>query len=167
MAVFTDICRLDMCRVLARRTETVVTADAGVRNTDVIEIRGDPGVCRVTVLAVVAAANVCRVLAGCRRAVVTGEAASQDVQVIDKVCRRPHDVVMAVFTDIGSGDVRRTFADSIDVVVTIDAISGDVHVIEVRRGPRSCCMTVITDVATRDMRRVLACRDDAVMTRCA
>ena len=79
MAALTDICRLNVRQVLARRTETVVTTDAGVGDADVIEVCGDPGVCRMTVFTVVAAANVCRVLAGCRRAVMAGEAGSQDM----------------------------------------------------------------------------------------
>jgi len=156
MAALTDIRRLNMHQVLARRTETVVTTDAGVRNTDVIKVCRDPRVCRMTVFTVVAAANVCRVFAGRRRAVMTGEAASQDMQVIDKVRGRPHDVVMTIFANIGCGDVSGSFADRVDVVVAIYAIAGDVHVIEVRGNPGNCRMTVVADIAAGNMRRVLA-----------
>lgn len=63
MAVFTDVGRQDMRRVLAGCIGTVVTADAVVRDVHVVEVRGKPCDGRMTVVAVVTAGDMRRVLA--------------------------------------------------------------------------------------------------------
>lgn len=72
VAVFADVASLNMCRrFLAGGIHTVVAVDAASCNVDVIEVRGQPGDCRVAIIAGIAARNVRRVLAGRIDAVMT------------------------------------------------------------------------------------------------
>lgn len=72
MAVLADICGRDVRRRFANRIGTVVTTDTIAGDVVVIEIRGNPAIRRVAIVAGVTAGDVCRVLACGYRAVVTG-----------------------------------------------------------------------------------------------
>ena len=63
--------------------------------------------------------------------------------------------------------MRRILAGRIRAVVAADAISRDVHVVEVRRYPGDCRVAVIAVLAARNVRRVLAGGDRAVMAGAA
>jgi hypothetical protein len=52
--------------------------------------------------------------------------------------------------------VRWVLARSVGAVVAAEAVSGDVHVIEIRRYPRDGGVTVIAIIAARYVRRMLA-----------
>ncbi len=85
----------------------------------------------MAVVAGIAAIDVCRVLAGCRDAVMAGAANAHDVRVVDSEYGREHVCVVAVFTDIAGLYVRRALAGRFSAIVAIDAVAGDVDVIEV------------------------------------
>ena len=87
VAVFTNVCRQNVCRAFANRVDAVVATDAIARDIDVIEIRGNPGCRRMAVIAVVATRDVRQILASRDRSVVAGETGSDHLGVIDKVCR--------------------------------------------------------------------------------
>ena len=133
MAVFTDIGRLGMCRVLTGCVRTVMAADTVTGNVDVIEIRGYPGDRAVTVIAVVAAGDVCRVLASSTDAVVAGATSTKNLGVIDHYHGHEHSRGMAVFTDIGRLRVCRVLAGCVRAVMAVDAATGDGRMIEGRR----------------------------------
>ena len=63
VAVLTDVSRVDMRGVFACGIGAVVAAYAVVGNVDVIEVRRNPPVCRVAVVAVVTTGDMRRVLA--------------------------------------------------------------------------------------------------------
>ena len=71
---------------------------------------------------------------------------------------------MAGLTGVCGRCVRWVFARRVGAVVAAEAVSGDVHVIEIRRYPRDGGMAVIAIVAARDVRGVLARCDRAVVT---
>jgi len=74
---------------------------------------------------------------------------------------------MTIFANIGCLDVSRVFANCIRAVVTTKAVTGDIHVVEIRRYPANCAVAVIAIVTTRNMGRVLAGGSDAIVTGCA
>ena len=76
-----------MGRVLAGRVGAVVAADAVARDIHVIEVGREPGDGCMAVVAVVAARDVRRVLARGSVAVVTGEAGSEHLRVVDNIGR--------------------------------------------------------------------------------
>ena len=95
--------------------------------------------------------DVRRMLAGRGRPIMAGRTAAQDLQVIHGVGRCPDDIVVAVFTDVGGLNVGRALAGGLDAIVTIDAVAGNVGVIEVGRYPRRGGMAVATDVTAADV----------------
>ncbi len=84
--------------------------------------------------------------------------------MIDGDCRRPDGIVVAVFADICRLNVRWAFTGRIGAVVASDAVTRNVHVIEVCRQPASRRVTIVAVIAGSDVRRVLAGGRDAVMT---
>jgi len=67
----------------------------------------DPGDCRVTVVAGVAAVNMCRCLASGNDAVVAGVAGSENLRVIDRIRREPQRRAVTTFATVCRTDVRR------------------------------------------------------------
>ncbi len=163
VTVLADVGGLDMCRVLARGINAVVTAEAVVDNTRVIEIGRYPCRGRMTIIAVVTAIDMRWVLAFCNRAVVTGIAGANNLQVVDPVCRNEENVVVAVLAQICRLNMHRAFSDRIRAVVTTEAVTRDIDMIEIRRNPANGRMAVIAGVATSDMCRILAFGDRAVV----
>ena len=164
VAVLAHIRGLRVSRALARCVRAVVAADAVARDVGMIEIGRDPRVGGVAVVAGVAARDVRRVLPGGDRAVMAGETGSDDLQMINHVGRRPDDVVMAVLTDVGRIDVVRPLACRLGAVVAAEAVTRDIHMIEIRRDPRVGGVAIVTVVAARDVRRVFPGGDRAVVT---
>jgi len=150
--------------VLAGRVGAVMAADAVTRDVHVIEVRRYPGDRRVAVIAVVAAGDVRRMFAGRGIAVMTGKTGSEHLRVIDHVRGRPDHVVVAVLADIRRRDVRGVLAGRVGAVMAADAVTRDVHVIEVRRYPGDRRVAIVAIISTRNVRGVFASRGIAVMT---
>ena len=87
----------------------------------------------MTVVAVIAACNVRGVLSACRNAIVTGSATSQHLRVVDGHDWLPHIGGVAVFAHIGRLNMRRALAGGLRAIVAPHAVSGDAHVVEIRR----------------------------------
>ena len=117
----------------------------------------------MTIAAIVPAVDVRRILTCRRDAVMTGPAATQHLRVIDCEYRSPYVRRMAIFANIACLDMGNWLASCLDPVVATNAVSCDVHVIEIRWQP--CCrgMTVVTSVVAVDMSRMLACCSEPVM----
>lgn len=77
MAVFANVCRLNMYGTFPGRTHAVVTADAVARNTRVIKNSRNPGRGRVAIIALITGGNMRECLAGRLEAIMTGHAASR------------------------------------------------------------------------------------------
>ena len=152
-----------MGRVLARRFGTVVATDAIVRDVGVIEVSGHPGNRRMTVIAIVATRDMRGMFTGSDDTVMAGETRADNLCVIDDVDRLPHNVVVAVLTDIGRIAMCRVLTGCIGAVVAAEAVVRDVRVIEVSRDPRGRRVAVVAIVTARYVRRVLAGRDRTVM----
>ncbi len=107
------------------------------------------------------------VLTGRRETVMTGATGAGHLRVVDRVHRRKRIGVVAVLADVGCCNVRRGLASGVGAIVAAAAISGDIHVIEVRRRPAGGRMAVVAVVAAVDMRRSLAGGGNAIVTRTA
>ena len=156
MAVFADVAGCYMRRRLADGIDRVVTTHAVSCDIGVIEVRRQPAIGRVAVIAGIGAEDMSGVLAGGRRAVVAAAAVSQHLQMIDAHDRSEGHNGVTVFADIGCLDMRGRLADLIDRVVTTYAIPHDVVVIEVGGDPANGRVAVIAGLATQDMPGVLA-----------
>ena len=133
VAILTDIRRLDVRCGLACRGNAVVAADTVVGNTHVIEVRRPPRDGGMAVIARIAAGNMCRVLAGGCDAVVARITGTDYLCVINRVCRREQVRVVTILADITRLDMGRIFAGCLDAIVTIEAGSGDVYMVKIRR----------------------------------
>ena len=105
----------------------------------------------------------CRVLAARRDPVMTGSASTNDLCVIDHICRCPHIGVVAILADICCLDVRAVLASSSNTVMAVAAVVNDIRVVEVGRQPADCRMAVVTIDTARNMRWVFADRGDAIV----
>jgi len=135
MAVFANICCQNMCRIFAGRFDAVVAACAIASDADVIEIRGQPTGCRMTVIAIVAARDMRWMFARRGSAVMARTAGTQDLCVVDSISGRENICIVAIFTNVGCLYMRRTLADGINAVVAAGAIVDNTKVVEVRRPP--------------------------------
>ena len=163
MAILADIRRLYVCQVLARRLEAIVTTGAIPRDANVIKIGRSPGITRMAIVTIVAAGDMGRMLAGGYDAIVAGVAGSDDLRVINGEHWREYVGVVAVFTDICSLNVVLVFACCLHTIVTVDAISGDIQVIEIRRQPSSRRVAVVTSIAAGQMIQVFAAGGNAIV----
>jgi len=89
VAVFTNHGGVDMCRVLADGLDAIMTAGAVRADTGVVKIGGRPGGRRVTVIAIVAARYMASILARCNSSVVTAEAGTNDLGMVNNEYRIP------------------------------------------------------------------------------
>lgn len=165
MAVLTHVARLHMGRVLTRCVDTVVAADTVTRDIDVIKIRGQPGGCGMTIIAIIAACNVRRVFTRRSEAIVTGAAGAGDLCMVDKVGWRPDIRVVTVFANIGCLNMCQVLAGCFRPVVAADAVTCDVDVVKNRRSPGDRGVAIVTSVVAGDVGRVLANRCDTIVTR--
>jgi len=118
MAVFANGCRLYVRRVLPGCVRTVMAIRTVAHNIHVIEIGWNPARCRVAVVAVTATCNMIGVLARCDIAVVTGAAAPQHVQMVDREHRAPGTRAVAVLASGRGLDVCRRFTCRDKAVMT-------------------------------------------------
>lgn len=100
MAIFTNVSRKNMSRVLAGCFNPVVAAGAIARYADVIEVGGQPTDRCMTVVAVVAARNMRRMLARRCCAVVARAAGAKNLRVIDRISGCEYVRVVAVLANI-------------------------------------------------------------------
>jgi len=133
VAVFTNVCRKNVLRVLARRNSAVVTADAVTGYVRMIEICGQPGDGGVAVVAIIAARDMRRMLSCCGDAIMTGAAATQNLRVVDSHRRYPHRHAVAVLTDIGRQYMGWILTGRGDAIVAVATVSGDAGVIKIGR----------------------------------
>ena len=138
MAVLADVAGLNVSLVLAGRLSAVMAADAVVGDVYMVESCGPPGDRRMAVIAGITARYVRRVLAGCDAAIMTGAADADDLSVINRK-RGCKDIGrVAILADIAGLNMRRRiFASSIHAVMAVDAVAGDIQMVEVRRQPAS------------------------------
>ena len=87
VAVLTDVCRVDMRRVLACRVYAVMAVETRARNAHVIEVCRHPVDGRMAVVAVVAALDMVGILARRRQTIVAGAAGADDLDVVDDIDR--------------------------------------------------------------------------------
>ncbi len=66
-----------------------------------------------------------------RYAVVTGRTRAKHLRVIDGEYGRKHIRGMAIFADIRCQNMCRVFAGRVCVVMAANAVTGDIHVIEI------------------------------------
>ena len=156
-----------MRRVLAGGVGAVVATDAIARDVGVIEVGRNPRVGRVAVITVFATRYVRRVLAGCCVAIVAGAAGPEYLGVVDRVSRRKCYVVVTVLAYIARVDMRGVLSRCLHAIVTIDAVSGDVCVVEIGGRPCKRRVAVAAVVAARNVGRMFAGRRIAVVTAIA
>ena len=84
--------------------------------------------------------------------------------MIDPVCWREDNVVVARLAKIGGLHMRRILPDCGRAIVAAEAVSGDVCVIEVGGHPPGRGVTIVTGVSAGDMRRVFTHCDRTVVT---
>ncbi len=163
VAVFADVAGLDVRRSFAGGLRAIVAAKAVAGDVNVVEVGRRPADRRMAVVAVVAAGDVGRVFAGRCDAVMTGTAGADYLRMVDRIRRRPHIAVMAVFADVAGLYVSRALAGRFRTIMATDTITRDVHVVEGRGQPSRGCVAVITGIATRNVSRVFAgCRNTVV-----
>lgn len=83
--------------------------------------------------------------------------------MVDNVCRREDNVVVAILADIRGLDVRRVFTDRIAAVMATETVIHDICVIECCRYPPDGCMAIVAVISTRDMRWGFPRRDRTVV----
>ena len=98
---------------------------------------------------------------------MTGTAGADDLQVVDRICGRPRNVIVAGFAPLRRRYMCWSFPGRSKAIMAADAIAGDVGVVEIGGQPRSRRMAVVTVVAATDVRLVLAGGDGAVVATAA
>jgi hypothetical protein len=167
VAVFTDVGRQRMCRVLARCICTVVAVHAITGDGRVIEERRQPPNRCVSVVAGFAAGNMRRIFADGNEAVMAGATGSQYLRVINTHHGRKHIGGVAILTDTRCLNVCRVLTCRFCTVVTTDTVTGDIQVIEVRRQPADRAVTVIAGVAAGNMCWLFADGSDTIVAGAA
>ena len=141
-----------------------MTVETLTGDIDVIEIRGQPGDRRMTIVAVFTAGDVIGCFAGCRCAVVAGTATAQDLCMVNRRRRCENDGVVAVLTDIGGLNVLSILADRRSTIVAADAVARDTGMIEDGGQPGGRIVAIVALVVRGDMCWRLAGRLHAVVT---
>lgn len=85
------------------------------------------------------------------------------VSMVNGIGRYPDCRIVTVFAHITGLYVCGMFTGGLNAIMAIHTVTGDVHVVEVRRSPSDRRMTIVTGVAARYVRRVLAGRRHAVV----
>jgi len=130
----------------------------------VIEVRGQPPISAVAIVASVAAGDVRQILAGGCDTVMAGTARPDNLVVIDHHRWREDIGGVAVFADSCCLNVGWVLADRFRTVVTANTIAGDIDVIEIRRQPADRAVTVVAGVAAAYVSRVLTRCSNAIVT---
>ena len=163
MAVLTDVGSSYMRRWFANHIHRVVTTHAVSNDVVVVEIRRQPAIAGMAVVAGLTAQDMTGVLTGGRHAVVATTAVSLHLQVVDPLDGRERYNEVTVFADIGRLDMRQRLTDFIDGVMAADAVPREIVVIEIGGDPSGRCVAVIAGLATRNMPGILAVGRRAVM----
>lgn len=163
VTVFADVGRRRVSRTFTGGVGAIVAADAVPRDIRVIKVRGCPGDSRVAVVAVIATGDVRRVFAGGYRAIVASVASTNHLSMVDYIRWYPRIRRVAILANIGSLNVVLILARRVDPVVATDAVTRNIHVVEVCWQPARCRVTVLTVVTAGDVCQGLAGRDDAIM----
>lgn len=121
-----------MRRVFACGVGAVMAVRTVADDIHVIKIRWYPAGRRMTIITIIATVQVSRVFAGRGDAIMTGAAGAKDLCVIDGKDGREHVRVMAVFADIAGLNMCRALADRLRAIMAVDAVAGDIHMVEVR-----------------------------------
>lgn len=163
MTVLTHVRGQRMLWVLAGRNCAVVTTDAIAHNIRVVISCRQPRDRRMTVITVVAASDMISILSCRCIAVMTRTATAKHLRMINGVRRLPERRVVTILAHIGRLRMRRRLTGSSNSVMTVTAISDDVHMIKIGWQPARSCMAILADIAARDMRwRFAGCRDAIV-----
>jgi len=131
VAVFANIGRQNVCRVLTSGLRAVMAADAIAKDVHMSKICRQPRHRSVAVIAGSAACYVSRVFAGRSNAVVAANAIAEDVAVIED-CRCPGYGIVTIVALIAGGDVTRCFSGRPNTVVACVAASDHRRVIHKR-----------------------------------
>ena len=83
MAIFANVCRLNVGLVFAGRLDSVVAIDTITGDINVIKIGRYPGVSDMAAIAGVIADNMCRIFARCAESIVAPNAITDDAIVIE------------------------------------------------------------------------------------
>ena len=89
----------------------------------------------MAVTAVGTAGDVRGVFTGCGNPIVTGTAFAQHLCVINSESRYPYIRVVAILADVCCLYVGEILAGGLDTVMAADAVTRNIHVIEVGRQP--------------------------------
>jgi len=133
VAIFANVGGLYMRWGLAGGLDPIVAAETVPNDAGMVEIRRSPRVRRVAVITSIATVDMRRVFARGRDAVVAGAAGANNLRVVDGEYGREHVGIVAILADIARLYVGRILAGRFNAIVAIDAASGDVDMIEVRR----------------------------------
>lgn len=133
VAIFTDVAGQYVVLILPNRVRTIVTADTIARVIRMIEGCWYPAVGRMAGIAVIAARDMGRVFADRDRIIVTGRAGADHLCVIHPIGRCKQDGIVAILTNIAGQYVILIFANRVHAIVTNEAITRNVGVVEVGR----------------------------------
>ena len=164
VTILAHVGRKNVCWVLARRSNAVVTVVAASRNVGVIEVGGQPGCRSMAVLADVAATDVRRRFPGCRNAVVAAATVADDSEVI-KIRRHPCSGGVTIVAVVAAGHMCWMFSSSHNAIVT-GATSAD-HARMINSGwwyPGDNTMAILANIGRLNMRGILAGRIGTVVT---
>ena len=133
MAVLANVRRLYVCQILACCFGSVVATEAVARNIHVIECRGPPGNRCMTIIAGIVTGDVCRMFSGRCDAVMTGAAGANYLGMVDGKNGHEYIGAVAVLANVAGLHMPGVLAVRIHPIVAVDAITGDVYVIKIRR----------------------------------
>ena len=85
----------------------------------------------MAVIASIAARNMRRVLAGRDNAVVAAVAGPDNLSVVNSEGWHEDVGIVAILTNIAGENMRRAFANGIDIVMAVNTLTSDVQVVEV------------------------------------
>jgi len=167
VAVLAYVVGRNMAHGLADGVDVIVATDAVSGNVVVIEIGRQPGGRRMTVLAGIAAGYVPRRFAGNDCVVVAARTGTCHLQMIDCDDRSERDDRVTILADVGRRYVIDGLSDRIDGVVTVEAVAGDVVVVEIGGRERDCRVAILAIVAARYVARRFSRGNESVVTAAA
>lgn len=133
VAVLADFSCQYVCRIFARRFDSVMAAGAVACDPNMIEVSGQPAGRCVAVITLIVACDVGRVFTGSRDAIMTRPAGAEDLRVVNACDRSECDGAVAVLADIRRLHMDRALTDSRYAVMAGNAVTDDSRVIEYRR----------------------------------
>lgn len=118
----------------------------------------------MAVVAGVAAGDVGWVLTRGDDAIVAGSTVANDLGVVDGYRGYPNRRTVAVLADVGRLNMGLILAGCVRAVVAADAVTKDVHMIEICWDPTDGCVAVFAGTAARNMSRMLSGGAETVVT---